>query len=529
MPDASPADAPPARPALAILLVEDSALHIELIRQALTAHRRPIRLTVARTLAEARVMLGRERPDLAIVDLLLPDGKGVTLLPADRDGLDLPVIIMTSYGDEKEAVEAMKHGALDYLVKSPEILAELPYIIERALREWHHLCERKRAELELRASEERFRSFFTIAAAGMVIVAPGGAILQANQAFCAFCGYDEAALVTIGFADVIHPEDRERAVPPCCDVFLGRQPSLHEELRYLCKDGRTVWGHTSLASVVASDRQPRYCVGLVQDITAGKRLEEELRHANGELDAFVHTVSHDLRSPLTPIIGYADFLHASYSDRLDAEACDMLAEIGRQGTRMLGLLEDLLALARLGFVPRPAEPVACDEVLDEVVDGLAGRLAAASLAVERGPLPSLCLPRSLLAQLFDNLIGNAILYAGSAGGPIEVSGKRRGSRVVLDVRDHGPGIPAAEHEAIFALFSRGTTGAATRGTGVGLATVQKIARLYGGRAWVEETPGGGSTFRVELLDGPPLTTDDDSHGRPKRLPAPHRPGVPLEV
>ncbi|HEY6008192.1 MAG TPA: HAMP domain-containing sensor histidine kinase, partial [Geobacteraceae bacterium] len=211
----------------------------------------------------------------------------------------------------------------------------------------------------------------------------------------------------------------------------------------------------------------------------------------------------DLRSPLTPIIGYADFLSANYGDCLDDEARGLLVEISRQGMRMLGLLEDLLALARLGYVECPDAPVACDDVVGEVLDGLASRLSEVSLTVEKkGSLPAVRLPRSLLAQIFDNLIGNAVRYAGSDGGPIEVSGERRGDWVTLCVRDHGPGVPVAERSSIFTLFSRGSTGEAVRGTGVGLATVQKIARLYGGRVWVEETPGGGSTFRVELSDAP---------------------------
>jgi PAS domain S-box-containing protein len=503
---------------LAILLVEDSTLHVELISQSLGAYKRPVRLTVARTLAEARALLAGWQPDLAIVDLLLPDGKGVTLLPPERDDIAFPVIIMTSYGNEKEAVEAMKHGAVDFLVKSPEVLSQLPYIVELALREWHHLSQRKQAESELRTSEERFRSFFTIAAAGLVIIAPTGTILQANPAFCTFTGYAEDELAALTFADLCHPDDREQTASLCCEVFGGARPSLHKEQRYLCKDGRTVWGHTSLARVLTPDRQPRYCVGLVQDVTASKQLEEDLRQANRELDAFVHTVSHDLRSPLSPIIGYADVLRATYGDRLDAEARDLLAEISRQGMRMLGLLEDLLSLARVGYVERPDLPVACADVVDEVVEGLAGRLAAASLTVEKGELPTVHLPHSFIAQIFDNLIGNAAQYAGKDGGPIEVSGERRGDRVVLSVRDHGPGVPPAERAAIFALFARGSAGKAVRGTGVGLATVQKIARLYGGRVWVEETPGGGSTFWVELVDAPVLLPQAAVGGKPAGRP-----------
>ncbi|HEY6871383.1 MAG TPA: ATP-binding protein [Geobacteraceae bacterium] len=363
-----------------ILLVEDSMVHVALIREALNVPDLRISLTVASTLAEARVRAAERQPDLAIVDLLLPDGSGIELLPVDREEGTFPFVILTSHGNEQKAVEAMKAGALDYLVKSAETLTALPHVIARTLREWHHIAERKRAE-------------------------------------------------------------------------------------------------------------------------------NELREANRELDAFVYTVSHDLRSPLTPVIGYAEFLRSHYQGRLiDDQAMEMLAEIDRQGQRMLGLLEDLLVLARVGHLERPAEPVDGNEVVREVVLGMASQLACAGMTVEAGALPRIRLPKSLLAQVFDNLIGNAIRYAGREGCSIEVGGERRGDMVMIFVRDHGPGIPAQERDHIFDLFFRGSTGNRVEGTGVGLATVQKIARLYGGRAWMEETPGGGCTFRVEMTDATPANS-----------------------
>lgn len=483
-----------------ILLVEDSETAISLIRQALEVDERHITLTVARSLAAARARLGEVRPDLAIVDLLLPDGSGIELLPADREDATFPIVILTSHGNEQKAVEAMKAGALDYLVKSPETLAVLPVVVAKVRREWSHIVRRKRAEEALRESEERFRSVFATGAAGMIIISPTGKILQANPAFCRFIGYSEAELTELAIEDITHPDDRDRTSLHYGEIFAGKRRHLHYEKRYLRKDGEIVWGHASVACVMDPDLHPVYCTALVQDISERKRVEEELREANRELDAFVHTVSHDLRSPLTPVIGYTEFLQEHYRDRLDEQAMDILAEINRQGKRMAGLLEDLLSLARVGHLECPAEPVDGNEVLREVLVGLLIRLADAGMTVEAGELPSVRMPRSLLAQLFDNLIGNAVRYAGKEGGAIEVGGERRGERLLLYVRDHGPGIPAEERDRVFDLFYRGSTGREIEGTGVGLATVQKIARLYGGRAWVEETPGGGCTFRVELVD-----------------------------
>lgn len=224
--------------------------------------------------------------------------------------------------------------------------------------------------------------------------------------------------------------------------------------------------------------------------------EERLRQVNRELDAFVHTVSHDLRSPLTPILGFADFLRQEYSHCLTEQGKLAVDEIEQQGERMLALLEDLLQLARAGHLERPANPVDVEAVVQGVLGSLGEPLAQTGSEVHCGPLPATRIPETLLAQLFDNLVGNALRYAG--GGLIEIGGERRGEKVIFFVRDHGSGIPRGEREKIFEAFCRGSSARALPGTGIGLATVRRIAVHFGGRAWVEETPGGGSTFRIEL-------------------------------
>jgi len=374
---------------------------------------------------------------------------------------------------------------------------EAPYCIALV----QDISDRKRAEEALRASEERFRSVFHTAAAGMVLMRPDGRILQANPAFVRFTGFAEEELLQRTIADVTHPEDRERTLEYYRNLAAGKDETVHYEKRYLTRDGRTVWGHASVACLLGRDDIPSYCIGLVQDITDRKRVEEELRESNRELDAFVHTVSHDLRSPLTPIIGYAGFLRDHCRDRLDGETDGILAEIEGQGKKMLALLEDLLCLARVGRLECPLEPTDTGEVLRMVLNDLTGGMPEAGAEVRIiGNLPPIRVPETLLLQIFLNLVGNAVHYAGNAGRPIEVGGERRHDRVRFFVRDHGSGIPEEERERIFDLFYRGSTGKHRKGTGIGLAIVQKIARLYRGSVWVEETPGGGATFRIEIID-----------------------------
>ncbi|HEX9777000.1 MAG TPA: PAS domain S-box protein [Geopsychrobacteraceae bacterium] len=241
----------------------------------------------------------------------------------------------------------------------------------------------------------------------------------------------------------------------------------------------------------------------IRDITARKQAEEQLLQTNRDLDAFVYTVSHDLRSPLTPIIGYAEYLQQHYHRQLDEQALQCLESIRSSGEKMLATMSDLLNLATVRQIEAPEQPVATHAVVAQVVGNLTEALLQVGARVEINDLPDTYVPETLLALLFDNLIGNAIRYGCRQADTVTVGGERQAERVRFYVRDHGPGIAVADRERIFEVFYRGTTGLPHKGTGIGLATVQKIARLFEGRAWAETTPGGGSTFWVELKDGPP--------------------------
>jgi len=141
-----------------ILLADDEPAHAEAIRRALEASSLSCRVSVVGTLAEFRAAVARTQPAIAVVDLNLPDGRALELLTAPLEDAAFPVLIMTSHGNEHTAVEALKSGALDYLVKSPEAFAGMPRAVERSLREWGLIQQRRSAERALLAAKEAAES-----------------------------------------------------------------------------------------------------------------------------------------------------------------------------------------------------------------------------------------------------------------------------------------------------------------------------------------------------------------------------------
>lgn len=348
----------------------------------------------------------------------------------------------------------------------------------------------KKRTAELEAEQDRLRTVLDGMTDLAYITSPDHRVEFMNRAMTEVVGSH--------IGDLCYEIQGQADICPWCPlprVIAGE--TIREERRF--GGGGRIYEimHTPLRSADGGMHK----LSVYRDVTDRKKAEESLKEANRDLDAFVYTVSHDLRTPLTPILGYTEFLKDHYGNRLDEQGREILDEIEHQGERMLALMEDLLALARVGRVEPPEKPLDTGRIVREVLHDLESDLENGTVAVTVRPLPPLRIPESLISQMFGNLIGNALRYAGQ-GREIEVGGVREGEIVQLFVRDHGPGIPPEEREQIFELFHRGSTAEKTRGTGIGLATVRKIVRLYGGRVWMEETPGGGSTFRVELPADP---------------------------
>lgn len=176
-----------------ILLVEDEEAHAELVERAFERLPDRFRLQVANSLKQARRRLAEHTPDIVVADLLLPDGRGIELLP-DGQEPPFPLVVLTSHGNEKIAVEAMKAGALDYVVKSATVLSDMPRVVERALREWRLIAERRRAEEERRQIELRLQHSQKLESLGVLA---GGIAHDFNNLVMAIMGHVEIALTDL--------------------------------------------------------------------------------------------------------------------------------------------------------------------------------------------------------------------------------------------------------------------------------------------------------------------------------------------
>jgi PAS domain S-box-containing protein len=231
-----------------------------------------------------------------------------------------------------------------------------------------------------------------------------------------------------------------------------------------------------------------------------KRSNEELRRANQDLEVFAYSASHDLQEPLRTISLSAQIIERNFGQRLEGEDSTLLGNILAASDRMGALIEDLLAYTRATkYEEGPAPNVDSAAVLAKVLESMWGTIQETGATVTAAELPMVVIHENRLAQLFQNLIGNAIKYRSKEVPCVQVGADERDGWCVFSVVDNGIGIEAQYAERIFGLFKRLHGRDQYPGSGIGLAICQRVVEQYGGRIWLEQSrPGGGSTFCFSL-------------------------------
>ena len=277
--------------------------------------------------------------------------------------------------------------------------------------------------------------------------------------------------------------------------------------------------HTMKMPIFGNDGQPRYLLGISEDITERDLAEQAIRELNSalhskavqlestnkELESFSYSVSHDLRAPLRAIDGFAEIIEEDYRDKLDGEGRRYLAVIRQNGKRMGALIDDLLEFSRLGRQPVASAEVNVESLVREVVQEVLAAERSQSdgdhvaPTIDIGPLPAARGDRGLLRQVWVNLISNAVKYSSKSRQPvISVSGRRVDAETHYSVRDNGVGFNMDYAEKLFGVFQRLHRNDEFGGTGVGLAIVHRVVTRHGGRVWAEGSVNHGAVFSFAL-------------------------------
>ena len=377
-------------------------------------------------------------------------------------------------------------------------------LISSAIRD---VTKRKGTENALRASEAKFRGFLESAPDAMVIVDAGGQIVLINTETERLFGYSRdgllgkqvVTLIPEGFTERLLA-DALRSTEDAMTQRIGTGIELHGR-----RENGSQFPIEIMLSPLGGPDGVLVSVA-IRDITARKGIEDrlvrtvrDLKRSNDELQQFASVASHDLQEPLRMVASFTQLLAKRYTGRLDAVADGFIGHAVDGCNRMQALIHDLLAYSRAGTEGKAIRDISSELALNEALSNLRAAIEESHAVVTFDPLPTVRMDDRQLAQLFQNLVGNAIKYRGAEIPRVHVSvATNRAREQVFSVRDNGLGIEAQYFERIFVLFQRLHGRKEFQGTGIGLAVCKKIVDRLGGRIWVESQTGNGSTFHFAL-------------------------------
>ncbi|MCD6048846.1 MAG: multi-sensor hybrid histidine kinase [Verrucomicrobia bacterium] len=493
---------------LKILNVEDNPLDSELIVRALERGHLAAEIVRVETPETFAQKLKELVPDLVLADYALPRFSGPAALQAARaHSPDLPFIFVTGSLGEELAIETLKQGATDYVMK--ERLDRLVPAIQRAMLESSERKARREAELALRLSEELYRRLVENARDGIFTLTAGGQVSSVNNACETMSGWTREQCLGKTFVEFIHPDNLQPAKEWLQATLEGKNPPPVElQLRSNLGHGFVTLEVTSTALLDEGQITGILCIA--RDVTERRHLEEQLRQAQKmeSIGQLAGGVAHDFNNLLTVIHGHAALLLGDADFNLKHH--DALREIARASERAASLTRQLLAFSRKQ--PMQVREVDLNEVVSDITRMLQRVLGEpVTLHCEYSSrLPSVKADQSMLEQVIMNLAVNA-RDAMPKGGTLTLRTHKvvrssltstnlteghDGQYVCLTAQDTGTGIPPELVSRIFEPFF--TTKEPGKGTGLGLATVYGIVKQHGGWVDVQSSPGHGTAFTIYL-------------------------------
>ncbi|MBN2462028.1 MAG: response regulator [Dehalococcoidia bacterium] len=480
---------------LRVLMVEDSEDDTLLIVRELQRNGYDVTFERVETPESMTAALKKQTWDIITAGFSMPHFSSVEALKLlHQSGLDIPFIIISGTIGEDAAVESMKSGANDYLMKGS--LRRLGPAVDRELREAEMRRERKQAEQELKASEERYRLLVENANEA-IIVAQDGMLKFANPKAAELSGYSIKELTSMPFTDIIHPDDRDMVV----DRYLRRMqgevlPQIYP-FRIIDKAGDIKWAEINSVSIIWEGKPAT--LNFLDDITERKKTEQQAL-VNAKLASvgeLVSGVAHEINNPLTGVIGYAQLL----ADRQDVphDVKDDLQKIYEESQRTVRIVQNLLRFARQ-YKPEK-NLVDINELLERTLELEAYKLSTGNIELSTklaADIPLILADYNQLQQVILNIVTNAqqAMDETKRKGKITVVTDAVEDYARISIADNGPGIEQENITRIFDPFF--TTKPEGSGSGLGLSVCHGIITEHEGNLYAESTPDKGTTFIIEL-------------------------------
>jgi PAS domain S-box-containing protein len=441
-------------------------------------------------------------PDLVLMDIRLRGGMdGIEAAERIHSRLGIPVVYLTAHSDEATLERAKITEPFGYLLK-PFQESELRTTIEMAL--YKHKMERR-----LQESERWLTATLTGIGDAVIATDEQGRIQFMNPVAEALTGWEQKEARDKDLEEVlhiIHQETRNPIPNPVTRVLQeGEVVLLGDGILLIAKDGAEVPIDDSAAPI--KDERGNICgvVVVFRDIGERVRAEQALRQnafelqaRNEELDAFSHTVAHDLKAPLNPIIGFAEFLENEYQTLSDEELREFLRAIGRTGRKMRNIIEELLLLAQMRTADVRKKPLPMANIVAEAQHRLIYMIEEYQAEIiSPDTWPSALGHASWVEEVWVNYLSNSMKYGGQP--PRVLLGATVGANGMIRfwVQDNGPGLSPEDQAQLFAPFTR-LSQARASGHGLGLSVARRIVEKLGGEVGVESDVGHGSVFYFTL-------------------------------
>lgn len=442
--------------------------------------------------------------DLILSDYNLPSYNGMTALKLARQKCpQVPFICVSGAIGEDLAVEMLKEGAVDYVLKDK--LGKLPLAIRRALNEVLERKARNAAERELHKLSQAVESN----PVSIAITNIEGIVEYANPRFYELCGYDRHEIV--GHKTSILKSGQ---MPP--EVYKELWQTVlsgkiwNGELINKNKKGELYWVNISISSIIGNDGLISHFVSVTEDITEKKRNENELIKAKEKAvesdllkSTFLANMSHEIRTPLNSIIGFSELLADADFD--EEQKSEFIQTIIQNGNNLLSVISDIIDISKLdsGQVSIRKRLVYVSQLVNDVQKDFFYKAKNKGIGLRViHPLSDheILIESDVdrIRQIFNNLAGNALKFTDS--GYIEISYQIKGDFIVFRVKDTGIGIPHDFQKKVFERFRQVDAGFSRKygGNGLGLAITKNLVELLGGKIWVNSEPEQGSSFYFSL-------------------------------